>query len=72
MEDTSRKDIRRLLKTFGIQADEAMIAHLARNPLVDRLHVRIILEDLTDYGDNPPTQPLRVEVEGDITTQPEK
>ena len=28
MEDSSRDDIRKLLKTFGIQADEAVVAHL--------------------------------------------
>jgi hypothetical protein len=66
MEDTSRKDIRRLLKTFGIQADEAMIAHLARNPAVAALRVRITLEDLTDYGNAPPLQPLRLEIEDEI------
>lgn len=66
MEDTSRKDIRRLLKTFGIRADEAMVAHLARNPDVAALNVRVTLEDLTDYGDNAPAEPLRVVIEDSI------
>lgn len=66
MEDSSRKDIRRILKTFGIKADEAMIAHLARNPLVDKLQVRITLTDLTDYGDRSPDTPLAVVVEDEI------
>lgn len=66
MEDTSRKDIRRLLKTFGIQADEAMVAHLARNPDVKTLRVRVSLEDLTDYGDLIPDKPLHVTVEDEI------
>jgi hypothetical protein len=30
MSSTQRNDMRALLKTFGIQADEAVIAHLAR------------------------------------------
>jgi ribosomal protein L12E/L44/L45/RPP1/RPP2 len=34
MAESSRDDIRKLLKTFGIQADEAVIAHLARNPVM--------------------------------------
>ena len=51
MENESRKDIRRILKTFGIKADEAMVAHLARNPEIGELKIRIVLEDLTDYGD---------------------
>jgi type IV pilus biogenesis protein CpaD/CtpE len=65
-EDTSRKDIRRLLKTFGIQADEAIVAHLARNPQQDGLQIRLVLEDLTDYGDRPPEERLHLEIEGDI------
>ncbi len=66
MEDSSRKDIRRILKTFGIKADEAMIAHLARNPRVDKLQVRITLTDLTYYGDTLPDSPLEVVVEDEI------
>jgi len=66
MEEMGRKDIRRLLKTFGIQADEAMIAHLARNPDVETLRVRVSLEDLTDYGDLNLDEPLHVTVEGEI------
>ena len=66
MNDTSRDDIRRLLKTFGIQADEAIIAHLARMPDGPPLQIRLVLEDLTDYGDNPPADPLQLEIEGEI------
>lgn len=66
MEETSRDDIRRLLKRFGIQADEAVIAHLARNPDAGPLRVRLILEDLTDYGDATPEEPLHLELEGEI------
>ena len=66
MEDDSRQDIRRLLKTFGVKADEGMIAHLARHPQIDHLHVRLILEDLTDYGDTPLGEPLRLVVEGEV------
>ena len=66
MDDQSRKDIRRLLKTFGVRADEAMVAHLARHPDVDSLRVRVTLEDLSDYGDSAPEEPLHVEVEEEI------
>ena len=66
MNDTSRDDIRRLLKTFGIQADEAIIAHLARMTDGPPLQIRLVLEDLTDYGDNPPADPLQLEIEGEI------
>lgn len=66
MQDTSRDDIRRLLKQFGIRADEAVIAHLARTSGDQPLRIRLILEDLTDYGDAPPPVPLRLEIEGEI------
>lgn len=65
-ESNSRRDIRRILKTFGIRADEAMIAHLARNPHLNSLQVRVTLEDLTDYGTNPPEETLEVVVEDEV------
>lgn len=70
MEDISRKDIRRLLKTFGVQADEKIIAHLARNPTVTSVRVRLILEDRTDYGAASPNEPLRLEIEGEVNREP--
>lgn len=69
MDDRSRKDIRRILKTFGIQADEAMVAHLARNPEVDALKVRVILQDITEYPGSPPEQPLEVIIEDEVHRQ---
>ena len=66
MEESSRNDIRKLLKTFGIQADETIIAHLARNPGEKSLHLRITLTDLTDYGDTTPDHPLHLEIEAEI------
>ncbi len=63
MEETSRDDIRRILKTFGIQADEAIVAHLARNPGRGSLQIRITLEDRTDYGNETPEHPLSLEIE---------
>lgn len=66
MEESSRTDIRRLLKTFGVQADEAMVTHLALHPELDRLHIRLVLEDITDYGDEPVAEKLQLEVEGEI------
>lgn len=66
MEKTTRADIRRLLKTFGIQADEAITAHLARNPDIGSLRLRVTLEDLTDYEAATPEESLTVQVEGDV------
>ncbi len=64
--DSSRDDIRRLLKTFGVKADEAILSHLVRTPGSTPLRVRLVLEDLTDYGEAPPEVPLELRVEGDI------
>ena len=66
MESTSRDDIRSLLKSFGIKADEVIIAHLARNPGDGPLKVKLILEDVTDYGGGAPAEKLHLEVEGEI------
>lgn len=66
MDDPTRSDIRSLLKSFGIQADEAISDHLARNPGIGPLHVRIALTDLTDYGVSSPDQPLHLVLEGTI------
>ena len=66
MESKSRDDIRTLLKTFGIQADEAIIKHLARTPGDQTLQLRLTLEDLTSYEGSPPTETLRLTIEGEI------
>jgi hypothetical protein len=66
MDGTSRDDMRRLLKSFGIQADEAVIAFMARNPQTRPLRLRLILQDLTDYGSSAPSEALAVELEGEI------
>ena len=46
----------------AIQADEAIVAHLARNPGAGPLHLRLCLEDLTDYGAAPPELPLAKQI----------
>jgi len=66
MEGSSRDDIRRLLKGFGIAADEAIISHLARSQGPRPLHLRITLQDLTDYQGAPPQEPLHLEIEGEV------
>ncbi len=66
MNEETREDIRRLLKTFGIQADEAIMEYLSRVPGNGPLVLRIALEDLTDYGDDAPEEWLYVEVEGEV------
>jgi len=66
MESTSRDDIRRLLKVFGVKADELVVAHLARTSHPPVLRLALILEDRTDYGPTPPADRLHLEIEGDI------
>jgi hypothetical protein len=66
MENTSRDDMRKLLKTFGVKADELVIAHLARWEGDAPLRIALILEDRTDYRGRPPSQALHLEVEGEI------
>ena len=66
MKESSRNDIRRLLKTFGIQADEAITAHMEGNPGIGLLKVRLVLEDLTDYGEATPEKPLYLEIDGEV------
>ncbi|MCH7587717.1 MAG: hypothetical protein IIC78_06745 [Chloroflexi bacterium] len=64
MDGSAQHDIRRLLKEFGIKADEAVVSHLAENPEVPALHIRLELTDLTDYGDLPPSSRLGLQIEG--------
>ena len=66
MDDNSRKDIRALLKTFGVKADEAIVGHLAKNPDVQQLTLKITLEDMTDYGSSTPSEGLSFVVDGNI------
>lgn len=67
MENNSRKDIRTLLKTFGVRADEAIVGHLAKYPDVKQLHLRLILQDQTDYGASKPSKALSLEIDGKIS-----
>ena len=66
MNERTQTDIRKLLKIFGVQTDQAITAHLEANPGVEKLRLRLTLEDLTDYGDQPPDAPLSVVVEGEV------
>lgn len=64
-DETAQMDIRRLLKTFGVQADTAIVEHLLNHPDLETLRLRIRLEDLTEYTD-PKVQPLSFIAEGNI------
>jgi hypothetical protein len=65
--NASQDDIRRLLRSFGIKADEVIQSHLANRQGVDALKLRVVLEDITDYGGTtPPQTPRLLEVEGEV------
>lgn len=66
MADESRKDIRALLKTFGVKADEAIVGHLAKHPEVKQLKLKVTLEDQTDYGSQSLGEELSIEIKGEI------
>lgn len=66
MEENRNQDIRRLLKTFGVKADAAIQEYFNQNPQIDDLHVRVVLEDLSEHGSLPNAVPLHLEVEGEI------
>jgi hypothetical protein len=67
--DATQDDVRKLLRTFGIQADAAIQARAREAQGVPKLRLRIVVEDLTDYGGGAqPAQPPRlVEVEGEVS-----
>ena len=65
MPSSSHEDIRKLLKEFGLTADETVTAYLVETKPSRPLRLRIVLEDLTQY-DSPPAQSLRVVVEGTV------
>ena len=60
-DEMCKKDIRGLLKSFGVMADEAIVGHIATNPIVKELNLRVILEDLTEY-ENAETDRLSLEI----------
>ena len=66
MNEETQRDMRQLLRQFGVQADEMVMAHVARHPGPSPLTLRLTLTDVTDYGDNPPAEPLQLELEKEV------
>ena len=60
-DDICKKDIRGLLKTFGVMADEAIVGHIAKNPNLNSLNFKVTLEDITEYEDSN-TERLSLEI----------
>jgi hypothetical protein len=65
MPSTSHDDIRKLLKEFGLTADETVTAYIIEHKPSQPLRLRITLEDLTEY-ESPPQERLEVTVEGTV------
>jgi hypothetical protein len=63
MRSETHDDIRKLLKQFGLTADETLSAYIIENKPTQPLRVRIVLEEVAP-GDV--ASPLRVEVEGEV------
>jgi hypothetical protein len=64
---TPQDDIRRLLRSFGIQADEAIGARLGALGGRPSLRLRLVVEDLTDHDASAAAPPPRlIEVEGEV------
>ncbi len=64
-DEICKKDIRGLLKTFGVMADEAIVSHIAKNPGLSKLSLKVTLEDNTQYSDDN-IEKLNLEVTKDI------
>ncbi len=63
MNSSTHDDIRKLLKQFGLTADETLSAYIVENKPTRPLRLRIVLEEISDPAS---PSPLRVEVEGDV------
>ena len=66
MVSSAHDDVRRLLKEFGVSADETIMAYIIEQKPKRPLQIRIVLEDVTEYDAAPP-QVLRLEVSGTVT-----
>ena len=64
-DEICKKDIRGLLKTFGVMADEAIVGHIAKNPNLSKLNLKITLEDNTKSSDES-IEKIKLEVTKDI------
>jgi hypothetical protein len=65
MRSTAHDAIRKLLKEFGVTADETVSAYLIEKKPAHTLKLRIVLEDVTEGGASAADR-LRVEVQGEI------
>ena len=63
MKSSTHDDIRKLLKEFGLTADETVSAYIVENKPTQPLRLRIVLEEVVEGAVVPP---LRVEVEGTV------
>jgi hypothetical protein len=66
MSQSGPTEIRQLLKIFGIQVDKEVSNFLADYPEYETIRIRLTLEDISDYGERPPTDMVNLKIEGEI------
>jgi hypothetical protein len=65
MQDKAHNDIRRLLREFGIKADETLTAYLRDSKPPAPVRVRILLEEVGQIS-APHGDRLHLEIEGEV------
>jgi hypothetical protein len=66
MNEVTHNDIRKLLKIFGVQADEAIMARVARSTGHGSFNLRLTLEELSRPDENPQAEAIHLVVEGSV------
>jgi hypothetical protein len=66
MSEETQQDIRKLLKTFGVQADEAITGYVERTPGEGPVRFRITLEPLRTGGGIEVDAPTLLVIEGEV------
>lgn len=64
MEAIAPNDIRRLLKSLGVQSDQATAIHLERKFTLQALWQRLAPENTADCGDSLPPKSLILRLKG--------
>jgi hypothetical protein len=66
MSEDTQQDIRKLLKTFGVKADEAITGYAERAPGEGPVRLRITLEPLHTDGGIEADAPTLLVIEGEV------
>jgi hypothetical protein len=66
MSEETQQDIRKLLKTFGVKADEAITGYVERASGEEPVRLRITLEPLRTAGGIEADAPTLLVIEGEV------